>query len=76
MRSIEILPGANRHRRPAWARFIFALDSWLRRWEGVFEYSYKPDCIFRAQLSRLSRDVLLSAGTFGRPGDARPDMGS
>jgi hypothetical protein len=69
MRSIEILPGANRHRRPPWARFIFALDSWLRRWEGVFEYSYEQDCIFRAQLSRLSSDVLLSDGTFGRPDD-------
>jgi YkoP-like protein len=74
MRSTEILPGANRHRRPPWARFIFALDSWLRRWEGVFEYSYEPDCIFRAQLSRLSSDVLLSDGTFGRPGDRVIDL--
>jgi hypothetical protein len=74
MRSVEILPGANRHRRPSWAIFIFALDSWLRRREGVFEYSYKPDCIFRAQLSRLSSDVLLSDGTFGRPGDRVIDL--
>ena len=51
MRRIEILPGANRHKRPSWAEFIFALDGWLRRREGVFEYSHKPDCIFRAQLS-------------------------
>jgi hypothetical protein len=66
MRRIEVLPGANRHRRPLWAEFVFALDSWLQRREGVFEYSHKPDCIFRAQLSRLSSDVLLSDGTFGR----------
>jgi hypothetical protein len=74
MRRIEILPGANRHKRPSWAEFIFALDSWLRRREGVFEYSHKPDCIFRAQLSRLSSDVLLSDGTFGRSGDRVIDL--
>ena len=68
------MPGANRHKRPLWAEFIFALDSWLRRREGVFEYSHKPDCIFRAQLSRLSSDVLLSDGTFGRPGDRVIDL--
>ena len=48
------------------------LDS--RRQQGVFEYSHKPDCIFRAQLSRLSSDVLLSDGTFGRPGDRVVDL--
>jgi YkoP domain len=74
MRSTEIFPGANRQRRPPWAKFILALDSWLRRREGVFEYSYEPDCIFRAQLSRLSNDVLLSDGTCGRPGDRVIDL--
>ena len=74
MGGIEILPGANRHKRPLWAEFIFAFDSWLRRREGVFEYSHKPDCIFRAQLRRLSSDVLLSDGTFGRPGDRVIDL--
>ena len=71
MRRIEVLPGANRHRRPLWAEFVFALDRWL---QGVFEYSHKPDCIFRAQLSRLSSDVLLSDGTFGRLGDRVIDL--
>jgi hypothetical protein len=74
MRSTEIFPGANRQRRPPWAKFILALDSWLRRREGVFEYSYEPDCIFRAQLSRLSNDVLLSDGTCGCPGDRVIDL--
>ena len=74
MRRIENLPGANRHTRALWAEFVFALDSWLRRREGVFEYCHKPDCIFRAQLSRLSSDVLLSDGTFGRPGDRVIDL--
>jgi len=53
---------------------VFALDNWLRRRQGVFEYSRKPDCILRAQLSRLSSDVLLSDGTFGRAGDRVIDL--
>jgi hypothetical protein len=72
-RRIENRPGANRT-RPLWAEFIFALDTWLRRREGVFEYSHKPDCILRAQLGRLTTDVLLSDGTFGRSGDRVIDL--
>ena len=72
-RRIENRPGANRA-RPLWAEFIFALDTWLRRREGVFEYSHKPDCILRAQLGRLTTDVLLSDGTFGRSGDRVIDL--
>jgi hypothetical protein len=61
-------------KRPFWAEVILALDSWLRRRQGVFEYSHEPDCIFRAQLSRLYSEVLLSDGTFGRPGDRVIDL--
>ena len=74
VRPTENPPGANRHTRPLWAEFIFALDSWLRRREGVFEYSQKTDCIFRAQFSRFSSDVLLSDGTIGRSGDRVIDL--
>src|SRR6516225_7861479 len=74
MRRIETRPGASRHTRPLWAEFIFTLDGWLRKREGVFEYCHEPDCIFRAQLGRLSSDVLLSDGTFGRPGDRVIDL--
>ena len=74
MRLIENRPGANRHTRSLWAEFIFVLDSWLQWWGGVFEYSQKPDCIFRAQFSRLSSDVLLSDGTIGRSGDRVIDL--
>jgi len=74
MHCTEILPGANRHKRPLWAEFVFAIDGCLQWREGVFEYSHQPDCIFRAQLSRLSSDVLLSDGTFGRPGDRVIDL--
>jgi hypothetical protein len=69
-----LLRGANCHRRPFWAKLIFALDRCLQRRGGVFEYSDKSDCIFRLQLSRLSSDVLLSDGTFGRVGDRVIDL--
>jgi hypothetical protein len=60
--------------RPFWAEVILALDGWLRRRQGVFEYNHRPDCIFRAQLGRLCGKVLLSDGTFGRPGDRVIDL--
>jgi hypothetical protein len=65
---------ANRPKRPLWAEFIFALDCWLQRRQRVFEYTQKPECIFRAQLRRLHSDVVLSDGTFGRPGDQVIDL--
>jgi len=69
-----LLRGANCHRRPFWAKLIFALDRWLQRRGGVFEYSDKSDCIFRVQLSRLSSDVLLFDGTSGHVGDRVIDL--
>jgi hypothetical protein len=72
--SSELLPGANLGRRPFWADCIFAFDRILQRRQGVFAYSHKPDCIFLAQVSRLSGDVLLSDGTSGRPGDRVIDL--
>jgi hypothetical protein len=60
--------------RPLWARLVFAFDGRLQRRAGVFEYSRASDCIFRAQLSRLSGNVLLADGTFGRPGDRVIDL--
>jgi len=61
-------------KRPLWAQLIFALDRRLQRWQGVFEYTDKPDCIFRAQLSRLHSQVMLSDGTVGHPGDRVIDL--
>jgi hypothetical protein len=66
--------GATRCGQPFWAQCIFALDDWLRRRQGVFEYSHKLDCIFRVQLGTLHNQVMLSDGTLGRPGDRLIDM--
>jgi hypothetical protein len=74
MQHIAILRRADRHKKPFWAKWIFALDRWLQRREGVFEYSEKSDCIFRIQLTRLSSDVRLSDGTCGHVGDRVIDL--
>jgi hypothetical protein len=69
MSSIGVLPGTHDPTRPVWARLIFSLDGLLQWRGGVFEYSRRSDCIFRAELGRLSSDILLSDGTAGRLGD-------
>lgn len=60
--------------RPYWTRLVFALDGCLQRQSGVFEYTHASDCIFRAQLSRLSENIRLADGTLGRPGDRIIDL--
>jgi hypothetical protein len=48
---------------------VFGLDRWLRRRQGVYEYSTDPDCLFR--INRIAADeyVTLSDGTPIRPGN-------
>jgi hypothetical protein len=49
---------------PWLAEAIFALDVWLRHRQGVIEYSTHPRCLFRLQIGRSRRQVLLHDGTF------------
>ena len=70
----ESSEGAVRHGRPLWVGFIFALDRWLQRRQGVFEYTHEPNCIFRAQLGRLYSEIVLSDGTLGFSGDRVIDL--
>jgi hypothetical protein len=60
---------ATRLKRPLLAALILVIDRSLRRLQGVFEYSHKPDCLFRIRFNRLRTEVALSDGTLGRPGD-------
>lgn len=53
---------------PWLAEAIFALDKWLQRRQGVIEYSTHPRCVFRMQLGRSHRQLLLRDGTLLRPG--------
>ena len=45
------------------ARAVFGFDLWLRRRQGVFEYTANPDCIFRLEVVRLEKAVVLADAT-------------
>jgi hypothetical protein len=47
---------------------VTALDDRLRLRQGVFEYSRRPDCLFRIQIISSSDDYVLSDGTCIRAG--------
>ena len=48
---------------------VFGLDRWLRRHQGVYEYSSDPACIFRIQRIAADETVALGDGTCIAPGD-------
>lgn len=58
----------SRHSHPWLAEFLFALDAWLRRRQAVFEYTRHPTCVFRLDISRSSRALILRDGTRVSPG--------
>jgi YkoP domain len=60
---------ANRLKHPFLAERILTIDRWLRRRQGIFEYTLRPDCIFRVRFERLRTDIELFDGTVGRRGD-------
>jgi hypothetical protein len=47
---------------------VFALDRWLRRRRGVFEYSCQPQCVFRLEQRRADEPLALADGTRVRAG--------
>ena len=47
---------------------VFGLDRWLRRRQGVFEYTDDPACIFRIQHARAEQPLALSGGARIEPG--------
>ena len=48
---------------------VFGLDRWLRRRQGVHEYTSNPDCLFRINRGEAEQTLMLSDGTRIRPGD-------
>lgn len=68
--AVQFAEGRVMHERQSWLRRpILALDRWLRRRTGITEYTGHPDCVFRMQIDRLDREVTLSDGARGSPGD-------
>jgi hypothetical protein len=64
--SAEQNSGSQSHR---WlAEALFVLDVWLRRRQAVFEYTNNPACVFRLDISRARRRLVLRDGTHVHPG--------
>lgn len=57
-----------RHSHPWLAEALFAFDAWLRRRQAVFEYTSNPACVFRLDISRSRRPLVLRDGTRVHPG--------
>ena len=51
------------------AGIVFAFDAWQRRRQAVFEYTDDCGCIFRLDIARSRRSVVLGDGMCIRPGD-------
>jgi hypothetical protein len=47
---------------------VFGLDGWLRRRNGVYEYSAHPQCLFRIQCVRVEEAIELADDTSLAPG--------
>ena len=55
-------------------QLVFGLDTMLRRWYAISEYSTDDKCLFRIQLTEAERTIRLSDGTLARPGDRIIDL--
>jgi hypothetical protein len=51
------------------AAAVFLLDSWLRRWHRVFEYTTDPKCVFRLQRTSAPHRLKFPDGTVVESGD-------
>jgi hypothetical protein len=51
-------------------RLVFGLDSVLRRWQSIIEYSRDPNCILRIKLERLDSEMWLRMERSAAPATA------
>lgn len=56
-------PGQKSTPKGLLARLVRAIDAFLRRRMGVWDFADDPDCIFRLALGHAPRDVVLDDGT-------------
>jgi hypothetical protein len=54
----------------AWLEYaVFKLDHWLRRRQGIYEYTTDSRCLFRAEVGRADRALVLADDTRIAVGD-------
>ena len=58
-----------RHSHPWLAKLLFAFDERVLRRRAVFEYSRHPSCIFRLEIARAQRPLVLRDGARVHPGE-------
>jgi hypothetical protein len=62
--------GLTRKRERSWlGQAVFALDRWLCRCQGIYEFSRRADCLFRIEDGTADRNIVLSDGARARAGD-------
>lgn len=66
---LRMYANASKTNHPVFYALVFGIDSWLRRWRAVIEYSTHPDCIFRLQTATAERPIQLQDGTVILPGE-------
>lgn len=52
-----------------WVDWVLRLDGWLRRRQGIYEYTTDRRCLLRAEIGRSDRAVTLGDGTRLAAGD-------
>ncbi len=53
----------------SWVEWVLKLDSWLRRRQGIYEFTTDRRCLFRAEIGRSDRALALGDGTQLAAGD-------
>lgn len=53
----------------SWVDWVMKLDGWLRRRQGIYEYTTHGRCLFRAERGRADRALTLADGTRLAAGD-------
>jgi hypothetical protein len=62
--SAPIEPSRPGRSGPPWfARAVLGFDRWLRRINGIYEYSTHPHCAFRIMITCAGREISLPDGT-------------
>jgi len=54
----------------SWVDWVLKLDGWLRRRQGIYEFTTNRRCLFRAEIGRSDCSVTLADGTRITAGDA------
>ncbi len=62
-------PSERRDPRALAGQWIFGLDRWLCRRFGIYEYSGRSECLFRAEIRRAEENMRLADGLRVKIGD-------